>query len=63
MKTIRHIVHAIIILLFVNVVVIVLTGCDAEDLSCPVEDRFISHYEPITYPSGDTIDKAIYACP
>jgi len=51
----------IFILLLVNIVILV--GCETEDWECPVEDRYIIRYDPITYPDGSTATQPIYECP
>jgi len=47
MTIIEPVVNAVIVILFVAVVAIVLTGCYTEDGDCPLADRSMSHTEPI----------------
>lgn len=42
---------------------IVLSGCDTEDLNCPVENRFITEYKEVTYMDGTIHMEAVYDCP
>ena len=38
-------------------------GCAEESYDCPIEDRYIAGYEPVTYPSGDVYYETIWECP
>ena len=53
----------IIIAIVIVSVVIILAGCDVEDSECAREDMYISGYQEITYPSGDTYIEPILVCP
>jgi len=43
------------------IIISILTGCAAPD--CPEAEKYIGHYETITYPDGSVITRPVWFCP